>query len=1518
MNQWFGLGIALELRDNLSRGLATAQSTFERFRNSTQRGVQDIKTQIDALNSLQLGGAFLSENGEMIKGLGTSLLNPVVDLGKKVVTTSSQFEQWRMTLKALYKDADVANEKLAWGLKLAASTPFDMADVTQALIGFKAVGAESDTVFKNANGEARTFLEYMGDLAALRPDVGLDGVLMGVRNLLGGDGGRSLTMRMDIDLENILGREFGDTTDQIMQDLVEASDKLAGGLMKELEGTWGHLTGNLQDQAERLFLAIGDNGAFDMFKDALRGFSNIIDDIDDEKMAKIGTNIAKAFKLIWSPLNLVIKGVQTVFKWVIKLAESNSVFSSLVLGVTTFVGSILALSGVMLTFGGGLIQTISSLGLFLLMLQNSSNKFTNILSAFKTLSRNIIPMIALMGALALAWRTDFMGVRTTMTNFTNTLKTSWSEAKRISSLGVSDMLAELNKLDTTTFGGWLTYNLVRLGVLWKALCEAWNTNELSDETFQKVQALGLLPLVSAILDLKQRAKSFFKGFKEGWENVSSVVSKVINFIGEKIGELIAWLFPVKDSVDSVSDSVGGINITKWEKFGEVTAYIVSILGGLWVVSKVVGVFNKVAGVVSTITGAFSTISGLFSTVGTTILGVFSKIAGGVSTLIGWIGGFFGVIGGLVTTILGAFGIVVTLPAWVVGAITVAIVTIIALIIAFWDDIVAGGKWCWDKLCEGVSAFIDWCVNGWSKICEGASWLWDKLCEGVSGFGDWCSSIWDGICQGAEWLWDKICEGASWLWQTICDLAQPVITFFQGMGQILIGIFQIAWSIISNLAIICWNVIKIAVGLVWEGIKVIVKGAYNFITTIWNGITTFFQTIWNFVYQNVILPIWNGITSFIQTAYTNIMTIWNGVKAVFSTIWNYVLNNIILPVWNAITSFIQNAYNGVVTIWNGVQSVFSTIWNYVYNNVIMPVWNFIVTFITNAYNGIVQLWNGITTVFSTIWNFIYNSVILPVWNLIVTFITNAYNGIVNIWNGAMSFFQTIWNFVLNNVITPIWTGIKTTIQTAYTFVTEVWNAITSFFSTIWNAVLSVVSTVWSGIKNLAQTTFSGVSTIWNGLTGVFSKLWSKVKTDASAFFSWLSSKFSWVADSFSAIADAWSGIKDGVSAGWQKVKNGAGKMVGLNTGGYVKTEGVAMLHPNEVVVNDDLTQRLRTFLTENEHSDVNTNNSTVQRMIAPVINLEQPTPKVVVNIPSLESKVIPIESLRARREAQQIANTTNNVQDIINTANYDQRRSLVNNYENTRSLVNNVDTNNILNRNLTNNVYEDIVKNIATNINNSAEYDHSKRFSNDYNINKSKVNNIDTSNVLNRNLTNNFYEDIIKNLQTNINNSTNYNQSRGLVNNYDTTRSLINNADTNTILNRDFTKNIYDDNIRNLYNNVNTDNNKSVATSLSTIMNNYDRDLGDTISTNKNEYTTNSNVGDTLYNSLKNMATNTSNNTSTSTTNGNVDNSVTFSEGAIQIQLQQGTEADATKLAKMIMDKIKKEMQLRNTLNYRAN
>lgn len=69
---------------------------------------------------------------------------------------------------------------------------------------------------------------------------------------------------------------------------------------------------------------------------------------------------------------------------------------------------------------------------------------------------------------------------------------------------------------------------------------------------------------------------------------------------------------------------------------------------------------------------------------------------------------------------------------------------------------------------------------------------------------------------------------------------------------------------------------------------------------------------------------------------------------------------------------------------------------------------------------------------------------------------------------------------------------------------------------------------------------------------------------------------------SALSSALSGISvtasPSVTLNLKPTVNTAG-MIGLSTGGYVKETGVAVLHPNEVVVNDDTTRKLNEFLNQ---------------------------------------------------------------------------------------------------------------------------------------------------------------------------------------------------------------------------------------------------------------------------------------------------------------------------------------------------
>ena len=80
-------------------------------------------------------------------------------------------------------------------------------------------------------------------------------------------------------------------------------------------------------------------------------------------------------------------------------------------------------------------------------------------------------------------------------------------------------------------------------------------------------------------------------------------------------------------------------------------------------------------------------------------------------------------------------------------------------------------------------------------------------------------------------------------------------------------------------------------------------------------------------------------------------------------------------------------------------------------------------------------------------------------------------------------------------------------------------------------------------------------------------------------------------------------------------------------------------------------------------------------------------------------------------------------------------------------------------------------------------------------------------------------------------------------------------------------------------------------------------------TNTNEINTTNNEDTT------NRYLTTNNNTNSSTVQGDTDNSINFNEGAIQITVQNASEEEAMRLAKMIMEYIKRQKQLDRMMNY---
>lgn len=110
----------------------------------------------------------------------------------------------------------------------------------------------------------------------------------------------------------------------------------------------------------------------------------------------------------------------------------------------------------------------------------------------------------------------------------------------------------------------------------------------------------------------------------------------------------------------------------------------------------------------------------------------------------------------------------------------------------------------------------------------------------------------------------------------------------------------------------------------------------------------------------------------------------------------------------------------------------------------------------------------------------------------------------------------------------------------------------------------------------------------GIIVLLIKSWDKVKETVKTV---IDSILGWIQPFTDAVSNVVGKLKSlfgfdnkEVNVKVNETKNGeTSNVTGLATGGYTEGEGLAFLHQNEVVVNDELTQQLRGFLSEREQA-----------------------------------------------------------------------------------------------------------------------------------------------------------------------------------------------------------------------------------------------------------------------------------------------------------------------------------------------
>lgn len=955
----FGLGLVLSFTDRATAGINNAVNSLSQLTQVAESASSSLN-QMASLSALsvvsgQIGNSFLKA--------GSSILGVFKDVLTQTQSIGMEFENFDVTLTALFGGAEQGAKKSQEALSklfdFAKKSPLEVGDVKDMIVTLQSQGINAfDQATGAISGTRQEFLAFLTDLKSFKPEVSNERFKMAIQNYIGSGEKKMMRTVFDMgDIEDIIGHSVSDTAEGRMNDIIEMVEKKGlTGLSESMSKTWQGVASNISDAFTQIYYSIASNGVFDKLKEAFVGIANTIIEVEPERLQALGKTIAEGLNIIVTPITIVAEKLAGLISSIISLCETNPELVKLIMTVTAIAGAFLTLVGIALK----ITSALSGLSLMLLTFGKSFSDIGSIVKvgSMKMLG-TLIPLTATIGLLYLAWKSDFAGMRTLVSNFVSNVQGAFSTARQALNMNVGDMMITVRGLQNTgDFWSNITVGLIKIGTFWRALCDAWNDYTLSEDLFLKCQELGILPLITAILDLKYRFSLFKEGFIQGWNEISN---KVKEFITGLLSSLDGTIFDsLLDGVTRFIQKLSENDPESWREFGRiigelsakfVLAFVAlktfnSIAGK---VMTVVSIFSKLAGVVKGIPSLFG---GLGSKIGNVLTKMFpniykvlekglqtvfkSNISGIIPNIRIWFAGVQDAIISAVTGIASALGVPVSAVVGVIVAVFASVITYAVThweefkgkILTIWDTIKTEGTAIWETLKGAFSSIFDTIKNAVSIVVESFKNLMSKFEE-----------VKNKVTQTEAF--QNFISILSAIGETIVNIVVPflnmllstVSTVLQGVISIVTSVFNAIVSVVSTILSSIMNIIS--------GILDIIVGIFEGdLDKVFQGVSTIFTSILN-VITSILTSAWNIIASILNTVANFFGSILSGILNVVTGAFKGILS--------IVSSVLSSVFSKVSSVWNNISSTISSVMSAI-GGTVESKWNKIKSTITNAINS----------------------------------------------------------------------------------------------------------------------------------------------------------------------------------------------------------------------------------------------------------------------------------------------------------------------------------------------------------------------------------------------------------------------------------------------------------------------------------------------------------------------------------------------------------------------------------------
>ena len=379
-------------------------------------------------------------------------------------------------------------------------------------------------------------------------------------------------------------------------------------------------------------------------------------------------------------------------------------------------------------------------------------------------------------------------------------------------------------------------------------------------------------------------------------------------------------------------------------------------------AKAVG--NFFAGIGNTIKNAFVT---AFSAIWNGIQNFFAKIKGFFAALPNWAKGMLLVLAAIIAPI----------PMLVIGA--------LLLIRKHWDKIKA-------YIIKGATAIGNFFKKVWEAIKSVCLAVWNAIKDAALVVFEKIKAVWNGITDFFKGLWNALkespLEAVQFIKNTFLGLFDGVKRQFFGFIDTIKGgwdkvkaalikgakavgdFFKKVGAAIKNAFMSAWNSVKQAAQKTLDGIK-----------SAWGAVKDFFANLWNgiiFVAANI----WSGIVGVFSAVIERIKAVWNTITDFFAALWDGIVS-LATSVWNSLVEVFTPVIERIKAVWNGITDFFKGLWSALKESPLEAV-----QFIKDTFLG---LFDGVKRQF-----FGFIDTIKEGWDKVKGF----FGGL---WDGAVSFF-----------------------------------------------------------------------------------------------------------------------------------------------------------------------------------------------------------------------------------------------------------------------------------------------------------------------------------------------------------------------------------------------------------------------------------------------------------------------------------------------------------------------------------